>query len=82
MDSNTNENNGQGRSKAVRIAALLGVVAIVGLIVAAAVVAVIGGENSGKIVIGLISLSFFIGVMVYLGGLFTKLKNKKKNGEL
>jgi len=78
MDSNIQENKKQERSKAVRIAALIGVIVILGLIVAAAVVAILNVENSGRIVIGLISTSFFIGVMVYLAGLFSKLSKKKR----
>ena len=68
------------RTRAVRIAELLGVVIMGGLNISAVAVAVLKVENAEKIVIGLLSVSFFLGVMVYLVGLFSKLSKRKKDG--
>ncbi len=80
MNPNTQDNNREERPRTVRIAALLGVIIMAGLIIAAVVVAVLKIENAEKTVIGLLSVSFFLGVMVYLVGLFSKLSKRKREG--
>ncbi|MCR5432181.1 MAG: hypothetical protein K6E95_06460 [Lachnospiraceae bacterium] len=77
MNQNTQNSTGQ-RPKTVRIAALIGVIVIAGLIIAAVVCAVLNFENSGKVVLGLITISFFLGVTIYLISLFSKLKKRKE----
>ncbi len=78
MNPNTQEKTQQERPGIIRIAALIGVILMAGLIVAAVVVAILNFENSGKVVIGLLTISFFVGVMIYLAGLFSKLKKKRE----
>lgn len=80
MNPNESGNTQSERKRAVRIAALIVVILMGGLIVASVVVSFLGFENSGTIVVGLLSASFFLGVMIYLVGLFSKL-SKKKNEE-
>ncbi|MCR4721658.1 MAG: hypothetical protein K5655_08025 [Lachnospiraceae bacterium] len=79
MNPENQENNVSERPKSIRILALIGVIAILGLIIAAVVVAVINFEGADRIVLGLFSASFFIGVMVYLAGLYQKLSKKNRD---
>ena len=78
MNRDKTEDKTTKKTALVRLAALIGVIVIAGLIVAAVVVAVVNVENSGKIVIGLLSISFFLGVMIYLAGIFSKLRKRKE----
>lgn len=79
MNPNTQENNTIERPKAVRIAALVAVILMGGLIVAAVVISFLNIEGSGKYVIGLMTVSFLLGVVIYLIGLFSRLSKSKKD---
>ena len=79
MNPNTQENNTIERPKAVRIAALVAVILMGGLIVAAVVISFLNVEGSGKYVIGLLTVSFLLGVVIYLIGLFSRLSKSKKD---
>lgn len=79
MNPNTKENNTIERPKAVRIAALVAVILMGGLIVAAVVISFLNIEGSGKYVIGLLTVSFLLGVVIYLIGLFSRLSKSKKD---
>ncbi|MBR6294193.1 MAG: hypothetical protein IKR54_06350 [Lachnospiraceae bacterium] len=79
MNPNTQENNTIERPKAVRIAALVAVILMGGLIVAAVVISFLNIEGSGKYVIGLLTVSFLLGVVIYLIGLFSRLSKSKKD---
>ncbi|MBO4498244.1 MAG: hypothetical protein J5499_03660 [Lachnospiraceae bacterium] len=79
MNPNTQDNNTPERSRAVRIAALVAVILMGGLIVAAVVISFLNIENSGKYVIGLLTISFVLGVVIYLIGLFSRLSKSKKD---
>ena len=79
MNPNTQENNTIERPKAVRIAALVAVILMGGLIVAAVVISFLNIEGSGKYVIGLLTVSFLLGVVIYLIGLFSRLSKSTKD---
>ena len=79
MNPNTQDNNTPERSRVVRIAALVAVILMGGLIVAAVVISFLNIENSGKYVIGLLTISFVLGVVIYLIGLFSRLSKSKKD---
>ena len=79
MNPTEQDKNTTARPKALRIAALITVIVMIGLILAAVIVSLLNIEGSGKIVIGLLTISFLLGVTIYLIGLFSKLGRKKND---
>ena len=57
----------------------MAVILMGGLIVAAVVISFLNIEGSGKYVIGLLTVSFLLGVVIYLIGLFSRLSKSKKD---
>ncbi len=70
-ETNDKKETKQGTSPLLRVAAMLGVLVIVGLIVLALVASLSNWENSFGIFLGALSASIFIPIVIYLIKLFT-----------
>ena len=70
-ETNDKKETKQGTSPLLRVAAMLGVLVIVGLIVLALVASLSNWENSFGIFLGALSASIFIPIVIYLIKFFT-----------
>lgn len=73
-----NKNTSTGYSKGQRLAAMIGIILLLGIIIFAIVAAFVLGDDSKPYVLACVGASFFIGVITYVIQMFYKLSRKKK----
>lgn len=77
--TNNNTNSKSEYSKGQRIAAMIAVILLAGVIVFAIVAAIVMGEASKPYVLAAVGASLFLGVIGYVIKLFHELSKRKKD---